>query len=127
MTVCCPNVYNLCIYQGGTFTRVFVWNAGTSVGYGPAGASPSPVDLTGYTATMQFRQAQSTTANLLYDASSNIVLGGTAGTITLTIPASSTELFTWWMGYYDLLLTDSSGNVTPLLTGQVNVQPAVST
>ena len=126
MTTCCPNSYNLCIYQGGTFNRVFIWNAGACAGYGPPGSSPSPVDLTGYTAKMQIRSAQSQSSSLLYDASANLTLGGTAGTITLSIPASSTETFTWWSGFYDLLLTDSSGNVTPLLTGMVNVQQAVS-
>ena len=72
-----------------------------------------------------------TTAPLLYDASSNIILGGTAGTIELTIPATTTENFPiganpWFSGFYDLLLTDSVGNVTPLLRGTVTVTPAVS-
>lgn len=125
--------YNLCIYQGETFTRIFIWTAGpgtagSTPGSIPAvGSSPLPVDLTGYTATLQIRPYQLTTAPLLYDASRNITLGGTAGTITLSIPAPTTETFIWWSGFYDLLMTDSSGNVTPLLNGTVTIQPAVST
>ncbi len=130
--------YNLSIYQGETFTRIFIWTAGpgtagSTPGSIPAvGSSPLPVDLTDYTATLQIRAYQLTTAPLLYDASSNITQGGTAGTITLSIPAVVTETFPvgaspWFSGFYDLLMTDSSGHVTPLLKGTVTVQPAVST
>ena len=90
---------------------------------GTVNATPQPVDLTGYTATMQFRPYNNDTAPLYYDASSNITLGGIAGTISLTIPASVTGTFTWPSALYDLLLTDSSGNVYPLLTGIVGFNP----
>jgi hypothetical protein len=127
-----PGSYNLTIYQGQTYTQIFVWTAGPgSAGaipnsIPPVGASPLPVDLTGYTATLQMRAYNLTTAPLYYDASSNITLGGVLGTIALIIPAANTETFTWWSGFYDLLLTDSSGNVTPLLNGTVTITPAVS-
>jgi hypothetical protein len=84
------------------------------------------VDLTGYTAIMQFKP-YALSSDVLYDASSDLVLGGVAGTITLTIPASATEGFTWWNGVYDLQLISSSGVNTPLLAGSVTVTPSVST
>ena len=116
--------YNLQINQFATFTRVFIWIAGMC-GCGTVGAKSGPVDLAGYTANLQIRPfALSTT--ILFDASSDIVLGGTAGTITLTIPATSTALFTWWNGVYDLILTSSSGVVTRLLQGSVTVTPGVT-
>jgi len=121
-----PGTYNLCIYQGATVNLTFTWNAGTCCGSSTVGATPQPVDLTGYTATLQIRQYQSTSAPLLYDASGDITLGGTAGTIALVIPATVTEAFTFYSGVYDLLMTDSSGNVTALLAGNVTLQPAVS-
>src|SRR5271170_56479 len=123
---CGTGTYNLCISQGATFTRIFVWTAGTCCGAGTVGASPLPVDLTGYTAAMQFRAYNSITAPLLYDASADITLAGTAGTITLVIDATDTEGFTWFNAYYDLILTDSSGNVTRLLMGQVTISAAVT-
>jgi hypothetical protein len=123
---CCPGVYNLCIYQGSTVNLVFIWSTGNCCGCGTVGASSNPVDLTGYTATMQFRPFTGSPV-LLYDASSDIILGGVAGTITLTISATDTETFTWGPAVYDLLLTDSSGNVTALLKGSVNVTAGVST
>jgi hypothetical protein len=121
-----PGAYNIGIYQGQTLILTFIWTAGGCCGMGTAGATATPVDLTGYTATMQFRPFAGS-PTLYYDASSNIVLGGTAGTILLTIPAATTETFTWFQGVYDLLMTDSSGVVTPLLAGQVVITSSVST
>jgi hypothetical protein len=126
MENCCVGAYDFCINQYATYTRVFTWLAGTCCGQGTVGAQPAPVDLTGYTAALQIR-AYPLSATVLYDASSDLVLGSTAGTITLTIPASATETFTWWNGVYDLLLTDPSGNATRLLQGSVTVSPAVTT
>jgi hypothetical protein len=89
------------------------------------GASSGPVDLTGYTANLQIR-AFPLSATILFDASGDIVLGGTAGTITLTISATDTANFTWWQGVYDLLMTNSAGVSTRLLQGSVTVKPGVT-
>ena len=121
-----PGNFNLCINQGATYVRTFVWNAGVCCGQGTVGATPLPVDLTGYTAELQIKTYQSLTAPVLYDASADIVLGGVLGTIQLTIPATDTENFTWYQGVYDLKLTDSSGFVTRLLKGKVTISQAVS-
>jgi hypothetical protein len=123
MANCCVGVYSLCINQYATYTKIFTWLApppsSTTVG-----ATPLPVDLTGYTAMMQFRPY--VLGPLLFDASPYLVLGGTAGTITLTIPAAQTAGFTWWQGFYDLILTSPSGIVTRLLEGTVTVSPGVT-
>ncbi len=124
MTPALPANYPLAIYQGQTLNLTFVWTAGIC-GCGTVGSAPSPVDLTGYTALMQFR-ASPLGGTLYYDASSNITLGGTAGTIALLIPAATTEAFTWFQGVYDLFLTSSSGVATPLIAGQVTITPSVS-
>jgi hypothetical protein len=77
---------------------------------------------------MQIRQTvQSST--VLYSASTaggQIVLGGTAGTIALTIPASDTAGFSWIRGVYDINLTSSGGIVTRLIQGNVIVSPEVT-
>jgi hypothetical protein len=125
MNTCCgPGAYNICIYQGATLSQVFLWTAGAGCCPAPVGAGPQAVDITGYAATMQFRTYYG--GPLLYDATPNLVLGGVAGTITLSIPALVTETFTWWQGVYDLLLTSSQGVVTPLLAGTVMVTPSIS-
>jgi hypothetical protein len=119
----CIGNYNFCIDQNATLTRIFTWLAGSCCG--AVGSQPAPVDLTGYTANMQIRPYPLATA-VLFDASADITLGGTGGTITLVIPASVTAGFTWWCGVYDLLLTDPYGNVTRLLSGAVSVCPGVT-
>lgn len=120
-----PGTYNLSIYQNATYAMTFIWYAG-GCACGTAGSTPAPVDLTGYTATLQIRP-YALAPNVLFDASSDITLGGTAGTIALDIPAATTATFTWWTGVYDLLLTSSQGVVTALLSGSVTVTPGVST
>jgi len=127
-----PGNYPIVIYQGQTYTQIIIWTAGPGLAGAypnqtpPVGSTPIPVDLTGYTATMQFRPYQSPSAPLYYDASGDIILGGTAGTISLSIPSTATEDFTWFSAYYDLFLTSSQGVETPLLAGTVTIQPAVS-
>lgn len=117
--------YNLCINQGATFAKTFIWTTKRCCGCGTVGVSSGPVDLTGYTAQMQIRAFPLAT-DVLYDASPDLVLGGVDGVIQLSIPAADTENFTWWKGVYDLLLTDSSGIATRLLSGSVDVSPAVT-
>jgi hypothetical protein len=115
--------YNLCINQGATYSRVFTWfQNGT-----PPVGGPLPVNLTGFTAAMQIRPFV-LSPTVLYDAGAagDLVLGGEFGTITLTIPATDTETFTWPNGVYDLLLTSAGGQVTRLISGSVTVSPGVT-
>lgn len=123
MLNCCVDTFNLCINQGATYSKVFTWRGPVCV-FGQL--QQAPVNLTGYTAVLQIRPyALSTT--ILYDASSNLVINGPAGQITLTIPAAATEGFTWWNGVYDLLLTSSDGSYSQRLAqGKVQVSPGVS-
>ena len=117
--------YNIVIEQNATLSLVFTWTAGPNVQIPPVGWGPQPVDLTGYTANLQIRQ-YALSPTIIYDASPNLVLGGITGTITLVIPATTTQTFTWWNGVYDLLMTDSSGNAYRLLQGTVTVSPGVT-
>lgn len=120
---CCIANFNLCIEQSATYQKVFTWSAGACCN--AAGSAPQPVDLTGYSASMQIKP-YALSSTILYDAGSNIVLGGIYGTISLLIPAAATAAFTWWQGVYDMLLTDPYGVVTRLLSGSVSVCPGVT-
>ena len=120
---CCTEVINLCINQYATFTEVFTWTGWVYLQGVPTYA---PINVTGYVPTLQIRPYPLSTT-VLYDASSNIVLGGQYGTMTLTIPASATAGFTWWNGVYDLILTSADGSYTyRLFQGKVQVSPGVS-
>lgn len=122
---CCGGIYNMSICQGTTYIKTFTWFAGMCCGKGTAGAQPAPVDLTGYTASMQIRPYPGSSV-LYYDASEDFTLGGALGTILLVIPAADTDTFTWWSGVYDLILTDPYGIMTKLLSGTVTICPVVT-
>ena len=114
--------YPLLINQGATYERIFYWQQGCACN---VVGGPSPVNLTGYTASMQIRPFPLSTT-VYYDATNDIVLTPLLGIITLTIDATDTETFTWWQGVYDLLMTSAGGQVTRLLQGPVVISPGVT-
>ncbi len=129
MNCACPGsceafAFDLCIQQWATYAQAFTWLSPQVVASGSQ--QQLPVDLMGYTATLQIRPFP-LAATILYDASSNITLGGPTGIITIIIPASTTGGFMWWAGVYDLLLTDLAGIATRFMQGNVTVSPGVST
>ena len=125
---CAPSceafAFDLCIPQWATYQQAFTWLSPQTVTNGSQ--QVLPVDITGYTATLEIRPFPLSTS-ILYDASSNITLGGVTGIITISIPASVTGGFTWWAGVYDLLLTDLNGTAYRFAQGNVTVNPGVST
>lgn len=116
--------FDLCIQQWATYLQAFTWLSPQPVANGSQ--QVLPVDLTGYAATLQILPYPLATM-ILYDASSNITLGGATGIITINIPALTTGGFTWWNGVYDLLLTDPAGTAYRFTQGNVTVSPGVST
>ena len=109
---------SLKIDQGATFTKVVTWKTSPS----------TPVDLTGCTARMQVRsKVDSPTVLLsLSTTDGSIVLGGTAGTVTLKLSATQTAAITWTTGVYDLEVVFSDGTVKRLIQGSVSVSPEVT-
>lgn len=108
--------HNFEILQGETWTRTLTWKVdGTAV------------DLTGYTARMQVRQKVTSADTLLsLTSASGITLGGSAGTITLSVSAVDTAAMTWREGVYDLELVSGGGEVTRLIEGRITVSPEVT-
>lgn len=106
------------IEQGATFSRVLTWKDGNG----------DPVDLTGYSARMQARGTMMAPSTFIDINTSNggIVLGGSDGTITLTVSASTTDAIGENAGVYDLELESGSGVVTRLLQGNVAISKSVT-
>ena len=105
------------IEVGANFTRTITWkdNAG------------SAINITGYTAKMMFRPWQSDgTVLITLTETSGLTLGGSAGTIGISILAAVTGAITVPSGVYDLELISPTGVVTRLLEGSVNFSPAVT-
>jgi len=111
-------VYNLYIEQGATFQKTLTWKD----------SSGSAIDLTGYTARMQFRRSAAS-SEVLYSATTEngaITLGGAAGTIAIVISATATAAFTFGCAVYDLEVISSGGVVYRLLEGGVEVSLEVT-
>jgi hypothetical protein len=109
--------YDILIEQGTTYSQVITYKD-----------NGAPVSLTGYTARMQVRATLESASTLveLTTANSRIALGGTAGTITLTISATDTAALTAGRGVYDLELVSGSGIVTRLLQGVCTISRNVT-
>lgn len=114
-----PGRYDMTIWQGATFQRVFTWRVGT-----PA----ANVNLTGYTARMQLRTAANAATPALEATTENgrITLGGAAGTITLNLSATVTAALPANQYAYDLELVSGSGQVTRLIEGFTTVDAEVT-
>lgn len=123
---------NFIIGQGETWTRLLTW-------YAPDGTTP--INLTGYTARMQIRLTVDSAVLLELNTTpasgkGDITLGGSAGTITLSISAAltaaltfagadegsaqeGTDVGTGLLAVYDLDLVAPGGTVITLTRGSV--------
>jgi hypothetical protein len=111
---------DLYIEQGATWTLPLIWQT----------AEGAPVDLTGYTARMHMRAKQADPAFTIELTTENgrIALGGSAGTIALTISADDTSAMDPKTAVYDLELVSDADPpvVTRLLQGGVKLSPEVT-
>ena len=109
--------YDITVEQGATFLKVITWKDSSAV----------PINLTGFTARMQIRERVSSAAAVL-DISTDdyIVLGGAAGTITITVPATVTAALNFTRGVYDLEVESPGNVVTRLLQGGVELSKEVT-
>lgn len=112
-----PGNYDLTLYQGATFSQYFTWK----------NSDGSPVDLTGFSARMMARETLDSQAFLtLTTANGGITLGGTAGTILLTLNPADSAAISASAGVYDLELVSGSGDVQRLLQGNIYVSREVT-
>ena len=109
--------YDLLIEQGATFDFSIIWKDDND----------TPIDLTGYSARMQIRQTYDTDPIISLTSASGggIALGGEAGTIDITVPATTTDDIEISRGRYDLEL-ELAGVVTRLIQGRVQISKEVT-
>jgi len=111
-----PGKYNFICPQGSTFSKQLTWDI-----------DQTPVDLTTYTARMQVREKYTSTQKILDLTTENggITLGGSNGTIDISIDADTSSAIVAKTYVYDLELIISS-TVTRLLEGTFIVTPEVT-
>ena len=108
--------YNITVEQGSTFNLNFTIKTGTVVW-----------DLTSYTARMQVRTSAGATDTLLsLTDSAGITLGGTAGTVAVTISAAATAALLTGRHVYDLEIASSAGEVWRVIEGKFTVKQEVT-
>lgn len=90
----------------------------------------NPVDLTGYTALMEFRNTVESTGSPIITvgtSTNTISINGTNGEITITISSTITAALTSGTTlYYDLFIYSSTGVATRLLKGTAYVSGSVT-
>jgi hypothetical protein len=87
----------------------------------------TPVPLTGYTARMKIKDRVGGTVLATFVSPTDIAIDVALCTLTLTIAASATELYTWVRGVYDFEVVSLLGVVTPLIAGSVTITKEVTT
>lgn len=110
-----PGKYNITAYQGATYDLNLTWTIGGTA-----------VNLTNYSAAMQVRTSTDSTATVFsLTNGTGITLGGTAGTIDVTIGATAMASAAPGQYVYDLEL-NSGGTITRLIQGTFQVQAEVT-
>lgn len=112
-----PGKYNMVCPQGSTFNQELTYSI-NSVN----------VNLTGYSARMQVREKHTSTSTILSLTTANggLVLGGSAGTISINIPSTTTASITAKEYVYDIELVSPSSIVTRIIEGRFIVTPEVT-
>lgn len=109
--------YKLKIEQGTTWRKVFVWKA--------AGV---PVDMTGWKARMQIREAVDADEILQELTSENggIAIVPLLGQFTLQMTDAQTSALDFDVAVYDVELIDSGNEVTRIISGSVSLSRGVT-
>jgi hypothetical protein len=108
--------YDITAEEGATWSEVWTW----------LDVNGLPVNLTGYSAAMDWRTPAGGPGLSFSTALGNIALGGAQGTITPTASAAQTAALPAGLLLYDLFLTSPGGVVTRLLAGNVKVVAKVT-
>lgn len=121
--------YNFLIEQGATFQIELQYKDSNN----------TPIDLTGYSGRLQIRQSVPSTTVLLCLSSSlqpdgtginfsgsNGTTSPSSGSIGIYISAVSSSLLTFDQAVYDLEIESSSGFVTRLIEGNVQLSKEVT-
>jgi|TARA_R100001463_G_scaffold132746_2_gene193625 tRNA threonylcarbamoyladenosine modification (KEOPS) complex Pcc1 subunit len=111
--------HHFIIEQGATFGQTLTLKD----------SSDTLINLTGYTsAEMDLRETPESSSEVLTltTANSRIALGGSAGTVTLSISAADTANLTAGDGVFDLEVVDGSSRVYRILEGTYTIRRNIS-
>jgi hypothetical protein len=106
--------FDMIIDQGQTVADVYTWKI--------AGAAQN---LTGYSARLTVRKSWNSTAayETMTNANGKLVLGGAAGTITVTLTDTVSTAYVPGRYVYDMEVESGGGDTTKLLRGTFTIRP----
>ena len=107
-------VSNLTVNTGTTFSQIFTLESADT---------NSATDLTGFTASAQMRKHPGSSSATDFTTS---IINATAGRIRVGLTTSQTSALKPGRFMYDVLITDSQGEVTRVLEGSVLVREGVT-
>ena len=107
-------VSNLTVNTGTTFSQIFTLESADT---------NSATDLTGFTATAQMRKHPGSSSATDF---STQIINATGGRIRVGLTRSETSSLKPGRFMYDVLITDTSGEVTRVLEGSVLVREGVT-
>ena len=107
-------VSNLTVNTGTTFSQIFTLESADT---------NSATDLTGFTASAQMRKHPGSSSATNFTTS---IINATAGRIRVGLTTSQTSVLKPGRFMYDVLITDTSGEVTRVLEGSVLVREGVT-
>ena len=107
-------VSNLTVNTGTTFSQVFTLESA---------ATNSATDLTGFTAAAQMRKHPGASSATNFTAQ---IINATGGKIRVGLTTTQTAALKHGRFMYDVLITDTSGEVTRVLEGAVLVREGVT-
>ena len=107
---------DIVFYQGKTINFEVIWGG------------DSPIDITGFDAKMHLREAASNTSTIaeFNTTNSRITIGGADGKITVSMSATDSAALPIKSGVYDLELTDGSGNIHLVMSGNFMITAEVT-
>ena len=103
---------NLIIDQGTTFSSTVTLTD----------TNGDPIDLSDYTGAAQMRKSCTSSSQTAF----TVALGGSNGTITLSLTANATANISGGRYLYDVELTDSSNAISRVFEGIVTVNPNIT-
>lgn len=111
-----PGLVHFVCPQGSTFRRTLTYTLDNA-----------PIDLSGYSARLQVREAHYSTESLIALVSGDgLTIGGSAGTIDILINDSDTSDLPAGTHVYDLEIISSGNIVDRLIEGNFTVTPEVT-
>jgi hypothetical protein len=113
------STYDIDLEQGSTYSTVFTYTD----------SDGDAVNISGFTARMQVRSVYSVAGpaiSLTTSGGGGIVLGGAAGTVTVTVSDAVSAKIIPKNYVYDIELVSSGGVVTKLIRGKIKVLPEVT-